>query len=446
MSTDTPRPPNPRSKQTRKAVIIVVGAMVAIALVIALWPKSGQSPGGRRFGGRGGDAVVPVLTATAAAANVPIHVNAIGTTKAFKTAIITPQVSGMITHINFKEGEDVEKGALLAEIDRRTYQAAHNQALAKKVQDEALLANSRLDLERYTRLSESNAATKQQADTQRALVQQYEAQIQSDQAAIDNTKATLDYTWVTAPIAGRTGIRQIDEGNVVQGGSSTALVVITQMKPISVQFSVPQQQIGDIRAEMKQAETALKVDALAGDGKTLLDSGTLTVIDNQIDTTTGTLSLKAEFPNSDLKLWPGQFVNIRLLVTTLKDVVTVPSAAVQRGPNGPFVYVVNREKSNPDAIPHARPQSGPVNVVEVRPVSLRIQNDTISVVEKGLALGDIVVTSGFSSLAAGTKVSLPKDAGEPQEDKAAPGKEGSPPHGDTPRDGARRRPANGPPP
>lgn len=410
---------NPRRRFSTKALLIVVGSMLALGLLIWLWsPQSGNN-GGRRFQGMG----VPVLTAVAKTENVPVYVNGIGTTKAFNTVTVTSQVTGILTDVHFKEGQDVEKGAVLAEIDHRTYQAAYDQAVAKKAQDEALLANAKLDLERYIRLSENNAATKQQADTQRSLVQQYEAQVASDQAAIDSAKTTLDYTWITAPISGRTGIRQVDQGNVIQGNSTTALVVITQVKPISVQFPVPQQQIAAINAEQNKNGQPLKVDALSADGKTLIESGTLTVIDNQIDTTTGTLGLKAEFPNAGQKLWPGQFVNIRLLVTTLEDVVTIPTAAIQRGPDGAFVYVVDAD-----------------NIVAIRPVTLRLQNDTLSVVENGIIAGDKVVTSGFNNLTTGTKVSTEVPATGP---RTAPGSEPKSSGGNTPEGRGQQRRATG---
>lgn len=386
-------------KSSSKAVVIVIGLLVLIGLVIWFWEPQNAPTGGRPFRGMG----VPVLTAVAATQDVPVYINGIGTAKAYNTVTVVSQVNGAITSINFKEGQDVEKGDLLAEIDRRTYQAAYDQAIAKKAQDEALLANAKLDLDRYTRLSESNAATKQQADTQRSLVQQYQAQVDSDQAAIDSAKTTLDYTRITAPISGRTGIRQVDEGNVVQGTASTPLVVITQVKPISVQFPVPQQRISEINAEQARTKQPLKVDALAADGKTILDSGVLKVIDNQIDTATGTLSLKAEFPNAAQQLWPGQFVNIRLLVSTLQGVVVVPTAAIQRGPNGAFVYAVDAE-----------------NVVEVRPVELRMQGDTISVVASGVAVGEKVVTSGFTNLSAGAKVATQPPGGQPATEKKDP--------------------------
>ena len=239
---------------------------------------------------------------------------------------------------------------------RSIYQAQYDQAVAKKAQDEATLANARVDLERYIRLAQTNAGPKQQADTQKALVAQFEALVKSDQAAIDNQRAYLDYTKIVAPIAGRTGIRLVDAGNIVQGSNTTPIVVLTQLRPIAIIFTLPQQQLAQVNKAMAQGQ--LSVDAFGPDNKTVIDRGTLQVVDNQIDQATGTIKLKAEFPNADLQLWPGQFVNVRLLVDTLKQVVVVPTAAVQRGPNGPFVFVINDD-----------------NTVSMRPVTITQQDE-----------------------------------------------------------------------
>ena len=269
---------------------------------------------------------------------------------------------------------------MLAKIDPTTYQAQYDQAVANKAQDEATLANARLDLERYTRLAATNAINKQQADTQRALVAQLEAQVQADQAAIDNARAMLSYTNITAPIDGRTGIRQVDEGNIVRPSDTTGLVTITQIRPISVLFNLPQQQLPQVNSGM--AEGPLPVDAMGPDGRTPVDSGKVQVIDNQIDPTTGTVRIKAEFPNANLQLWPGQFVNVRLLVDTLRQVVVVPTAAVQRGPTGTFVFVIGEDST-----------------VAVRRVTVARQDDVRAVIADGLKAGERVVTTGFARLA-----------------------------------------------
>jgi len=276
---------------------------------------------------------------------------------------------------------------VLAEIDPATYQAQYDQATAKKAQDEAQLANARIDLERYTRLAATNSATRQQADTQKALVQQLEAQVRQDQAAIDNAAATLGYTKIVAPIDGRTGIRQVDEGNIVRASNATAIVTLTQIKPISMLFSLPQQELARINKAF--AAGPLAVEALGADNATVIDRGSLQVVDNQVDQATGTVKLKAEFPNAQLQLWPGQFVNVRLLIDTLRDVIVVPTAAVQRGPNGTFVFLV---------------QNGDTAVV--RAVTISQQDENQTVVTSGLQAEDRVVTSGFSRLADGTKISI----------------------------------------
>jgi multidrug efflux system membrane fusion protein len=374
------------------AVIVAVGAYVMYGEQL----KDQKQKRARAFQ----DQPAPVLVAPARNADVPIYLDAVGNTKALNTATVTPQVTGQITKVLFREGQDVTRGFVLAEIDPRTYQAQYDQAMAKKAQDEATLANARLDLDRYTRLAASNSGSKQQADTQKALVAQLEAQVAGDQGAIDNARTMLSYTKITAPFDGRTGLRMVDEGNLVQPSTSNGIVVITQIQPISVVFNLPQQQFGQVN----KAFTAgpLPVDALAADGKTVIDRGKLQVIDNQMDQTTGTIRMKAEFPNADLQLWPGQFVNVRVLVQTLKQVVVVPTAAVQRGPNGTFVYVVDAESK-----------------VAVRPVTVNQQDDTGAVISDGLKTDERVVTTGFTRLSNGTRVRV-QTGDEPAPD-AAPG-------------------------
>jgi membrane fusion protein, multidrug efflux system len=342
--------------------------------------------------GRGGralrdDAPVPVLAAPAKKADVPVYFDGVGSSRALNTVTVTAQVDGKLMSVNFKEGQDVDRDFVLAEIDATIYQAQYDQAVAKKAMDEAQLANARLDLERYARLMQTNSATRQQYDTQRALVAQLEAQVQADQGAIDNAKATLSYTKITAPLAGRTGIRLIDAGNIVHAADTTGIVVITQIRPIAVIFLLPQQRLAQVNKAFAQGP--LSVQALGDDNRTVVDRGTLTVIDNQIDQTTGTVKLKAEFPNKDLQIWPGEFVNVKLLVDTLRHVVVVPSAAVQRGPNGTFAYVTNDD-----------------DTVTVRPVTVAQQDDVEAVIASGIDEGERVVTTGFSQLTDGAKITI----------------------------------------
>jgi multidrug efflux system membrane fusion protein len=388
---------------------LVVGAVVGVYYM----PQAQQArptPGGFRGAQRGGPATepVPVLAASAKSADVPVYFDGVGTARALNTVTVRPQVDGKIIKISFAEGQDVEKGFILAKIDPVTYQAAYDQTVAKKAQDEAQLANAKLDLERYTKLAATNAINKQQLDTQRALVSQLQAQVQLDQAAIDNARAILSYTDVIAPITGRTGIRLIDEGNIVKASDASGIVILTQLRPISIFFNLPQQNLPDLKKAF--AEAPLPVDALGGDGKSVLDSGKVVVIDNQVDQTTGTVKLKAEFPNANLQLWPGQFVNVRVLVDTLRQVVVVPTAAVQRGPNGTFVYIVNEQAK-----------------ATVQPVTLSQQDDVQSVVASGLQAGERVVTTGFARLTEGSPVSVSsaEDAGQVRDRTRADGSRGS---------------------
>ncbi len=375
-------------KKLRKYALILAG-LIAVAVVVVIVAQAQQQ---RQFFGKRGrgapDAPVPVLAAQAKLADVPVYLDGVGTTKALNTVTVRPQVDGKLMRILFQEGQDVERGYVLAEIDPVTYQAMLDQAVAKKAQDEAQLANARIDLDRYNRLVASNSVARQQADTQKATVAQLEAQVKLDQAAIDNTQAILGYTKIVAPISGRTGIRMVDEGNLIRAGdASTGIVVITQIRPLSIFFSLPQQQVA--RVNRAFAQGPLLVEALGADNKSVTDRGTLRVVDNQVDQATGTVKLKAEFPNAELQLWPGQFVNVRLLIETLRQVVVVPTASVQRGPNGTFVYVVNEE-----------------NAVAVRPVTVSQQDDTQAVVTTGLKAEDRVVTTGFARISDGTKVAV----------------------------------------
>jgi multidrug efflux system membrane fusion protein len=380
---------------TTRRIAIALVSLVMVAGITTYWywtpatvaPK--QDKGGFRKKGAGGNSTdpVPVLAIDARLADVPVYLDGVGTARALNTVTVRSQVEGKLLEVSFKEGQDVPKGFVLARIDPATYQAQYDQMVAKKAQDSAQLDNAKLDLERYIRLAATNAVNKQQVDTTRALVNQFEATVKFDQAAIDNAKAILDYTKIVAPIAGRTGLRQVDEGNIVRASDVTGIVMITQVKPISVLFNLPQQELPDINRGL--AEGPLPIDAIGPDGKSTSDKGQVLVVDNQIDQTTGTARLKAEFPNDELQLWPGQFVNVRLLINTLRSVVVVPTAAVQRGPNGTFVYVVKDDKT-----------------VTVRPVTLTQQDDLRAVVATGLAAGEHVVTTGFARIAEGTLVQV----------------------------------------
>ena len=340
--------------------VLVIGAVTAAAVYFTQG-SGDQAQRGRRWARP--DGPVPVVATQAKLADVPVWLEGVGSAKARNLVTVRPQVDGKILSINFKEGQEVKQGDLLAQIDPVTFKAQLDQAVAKKALDESQLANAKRDLERYSQLS-ANVIAAKTVDTQRALVAQLEAQIKSDEAAIESTRAVLGYASVVAPISGRTGMRLIDVGNLVRA-SEGGIVVITEVQPISVLFTLPQQDLPDINRAV--AKHALKVEALETDSKNVLDTGELQVIDNQVDQTTGTIRLKADFPNKDLQLWPGQFVNVRLLLNTLEQVVVVPTSAVQRGPEGTFVYVVGSD-----------------NKAAVRPVTVVQQDEKLAVVSQGL--------------------------------------------------------------
>lgn len=388
---------------------------------LAFQPKQGG--GGARGAGGRPDLPVPVLAATPHVADVPVYLDGVGSVKALNTVTVRSQVDGKLLKVNFVEGQDVKKDDVLGEIDPVIYQAQYDQAVAKKAQDVALLTNQKLDLARYEQLAASNAGSKQQADTQRALVAQQEALIKADQAAIDNAAATLGYTKIVAPIAGRAGLRQVDQGNIIHASDTTGLVILTQLQPIAVWFSLPQQQI--MRVNAAAAKGALAVDVFGNDGITVIDTGKLTGIDNQVDPTTGTLKLKAEFPNASYQLWPGQFVNVRLKVETLPQAIVVPTSAVQRGPAGTFSYVI-----------------GEGNIVTAKPVTVTQQNEHEAVIASGLTTSDRVVTTGFANLADGSKVVVGTDDGAPTAD-LAPRKRSRNPDGKRGGQGAAQGEAQG---
>jgi multidrug efflux system membrane fusion protein len=361
-----------------------------------VWHQQPQQANGRN---QRPDLPVPVLAATPRILDVPVYLDGVGAIRALNTVTVRSQVDGKLIAVKFTEGQDVKKGDVLGEIDPALYQATYDQAVAKKAQDEAQLANQRIDLTRYEQLAASNAGSKQQADTQRALVAQTEALVKADQAAIDNAAATLSYTKIVAPLSGRAGLRQVDQGNIIHAADATGLLVITQLQPIAVWFSLPQQQI--MRVNAAASKGTLAVDVFGNDGITVIDTGKLTGIDNQVDQTTGTLKLKAEFPNANYQLWPGQFVNVRLKVETLMQALVVPTSAVQRGPIGTFSYVIGED-----------------NVVSAKPVTVTQQNEHDAVIASGLSPTDKVVTTGFANLSDGSKVVVGRDDQTPSADLA----------------------------
>jgi multidrug efflux system membrane fusion protein len=385
------------SRARRRTVSIAITLLILGGLGYIAWTSLQQRQAANR--NARADLPVPVLAATPRIQEVPVYLEGVGAVRALNTVLVRSQVDGKLTTVNFTEGQDVKKGDVLAEIDPVLFKAQYDQAVAKKAQDEAQLANQRLDLARYQQLSATNAGSRQQYDTQRAVVAQQEALVKADQAAIDNAQAMLGYTKIIAPLSGRAGLRQVDQGNIIHASDLTGLVIITQLQPIAVQFSLPQQQI--VRVNAASAKGALTVDVFGNDGITVVDSGTLTGIDNQVDPTTGTLKLKAEFPNADFQLWPGQFVNVRLKVDTLSKAIVVPTSAVQRGPAGTFTYVI-----------------GDGDIVTAKPVVVTQQNETDAVIANGLSPSDRVVTTGFANLSDGAKVIIGREEQTPAADLA----------------------------
>jgi multidrug efflux system membrane fusion protein len=326
---------------------------------------------------------VRVTVAPVEKSDFPIYLTGLGTVQGFNTVQVRSRVDGQIDKVAFTEGQLVKKGDLLVEIDPRPYQAALDQAKAKKAQDEANLANANLDLQRYTRLGEF--ATKQQTDTQRSTVQQLTAQISADDAAIANAQTQLDYTAIKSPIPGVAGLRQVDIGNIVTAASQTPIVTIAQIEPIAVIFTAPEEQLPYINEA--QARHPLKVLAITTDGKKTLAEGSLAVVNNQVDTTSGTIRLKAVFDNKNHELWPGQSVSTRLLVNTLKDATVVPDDAVQHGTEGLYAYTVNQDGK-----------------AELHKIKVSQSIDGRSVVDQGLSPGQQVITAGQYKVSPGTLV------------------------------------------
>lgn len=355
-----------------------------------------QTAGNARSGGPPGGAV-PVMTATATAEDVPIILRGLGTVTSFNTVPVKSRVEGQITEINFKEGQEIKADDLLVQLDARPFQATLDQANAALAKDQAALANAQEDLARYAKLLTQSFAPEQQYATQKALVAQDQATVKSDQAAIDAAKLNVEYASIHSPIDGITGIRQVDLGNLVQANSQT-LVVVTQIKPIYVIFPLPEAEITRVRNAMAQQK--LQVQAFDAADDKQISQGVLDLVDNQVDQTTGTVKLKAEFANADERLWPGQFVNAHLVLEEVKDGVTVPVAAVQVGPNGHFVYVVRGD-----------------NTVEMRPITVAQTENNKSLVGTGLKAGEQVITGGQFKVTPGAKVMVP----DPNSPQSSPG-------------------------
>jgi multidrug efflux system membrane fusion protein len=369
-------------------------ALVVVVLVLAgivgwrLWEShAARNPtAGGRAGAAAADAPVPVTVVAVEARDVPVYLTALGTVQALNTVTVNAQVSGQIQSINFKEGEEIKAGSLIAQIDPRTFQASLDQALAKKKQDAATLSASASTLRRYEDLIKQHFVAAQDLENQRQTVATQTALVAADEAAAASARIQLGYTRIVAPITGIAGIRQVDVGNLVTANASTGIVTLTQVHPINVIFTLPEQNLEQVRTG--QTDAALEVTALDRTDSHVIASGVLKVIDNQIDTTTGTFKLKSEFDNDKNALWPGQFVNVRVQTRTVKGGLVVPATAVQRGPDGSYVYALQADNT--------------VAMKTITPIGDAGDNGTL--VSGGVAAGDRVVTEGQFRLKPGSKV------------------------------------------
>ena len=364
----------PRVMLAGAALLILVVALAWWGIAAALRPVAAARP-----------TAIAVDVASVKRADVPVYLEGLGTVQAFYTVTITARVDGQIDKVAFREGQDVSKGELLVQIDPRPYQAALGVALATRDKDKAQLENAQRDMERYSELAPEDLASKQTVDTQRALIAQLTAQVKGDEAAIDSARTQLEYTTIRSPIDGRTGIRQVDPGNNVRATDTNGMVVVTQLEPISIIFTLPEESFEQLSAALHRG--TVMATALSRDDREELDHGTVELIDNQIDQTTGTIRVKVILPNKQRRLWPGQFVNVRVMTEMQQQVLTMPASALQRGPEGTFTYLVQ-----------------PDSTIRVAPLTTGEQSGDIVVVEKGLEAGDKVVASNQYRLQPGSLI------------------------------------------
>jgi multidrug efflux system membrane fusion protein len=363
--------------------------------------KKGQK-GGR--GGPGGMAI-SVAVAPATVMDLPVYLSGLGSVEAFNTVVVKSRIDGQLVQINFKEGQQVQKGDLLAVIDPRPYQVALAQAEATLFKDQSALKDAKLNMDRFAGLVKDGVIPQQQYDTQVSLVGQLEGAVRADQANVDNQKLNIAYTQITAPVSGRVGLRQVDIGNMVHAADTNGLVVITQLQPIAVIFTLPEDNLQNVAQHMKKGQ--LEVDAYSRDDQNKLAVGKLLTIDNQIDPTTGTGKLKAIFENRDNSLWPNQFVNARLLLEVRKNSTVIPAAAVQRGPQGTYVFTVKPDKT-----------------AEMRTVTVAFSQGNYAAITQGINAGESVVTDGQDKLQSGTPVEIRSGGGGPGQKPASSGDSG----------------------
>jgi multidrug efflux system membrane fusion protein len=386
----------------RRGILLCVLLAVAVGGYLA-WRHYGDAAkesAGPANGAAQGPPAIPVTFAKAEAADFPVYLNSLGIVTPYDTVTVRSRVDGEVVKVGFKQGQMVKEGDVLVQIDPRPYQAALDQALSKKAQDEANLKNAQLNLQRYDTLAKQDFASKQQLDTQQAMVDQLTAQIKGDQAAIDNAQTQVNYTTIASPLSGRTGFRLVDPGNIVHATDTTGIVTIVKLQPISVVFTAPEEEVPEINKALAAGE--VPVTALSSDGLRTLSQGKLALVNNEVDQASGTIRMKATFANTDNALWPGLSVATRLLVDTLKQVVVVPDGAVQRGPNGLYAYVI-----------------GDDDKVTIQNVKVSQEGNGQSVVSEGLSAGQKVVVAGQYRLQQGATVKATEAGAPPAPQNAA---------------------------